>query len=118
MLTTRARIGRVIAPLALAGVFALAACSSSPSATWNGPGGSSGSGSTAANGPRITSPANGATDVPAGTTIAYEHGDATTKVTLTDGSGNTVPGGAGYDTSTWVPTKQLAYGAHYTATVE
>lgn len=115
MLTTRARIGRFIAPLALAGVFALAACSSSPAATWNGPGSSPG---TAANGARITSPANGATDVPAGTTIAYEHGNASTKLTLTDSAGNAVPGSAGYDASTWVPTKQLAYGTHYTATIE
>jgi lipoprotein-anchoring transpeptidase ErfK/SrfK len=118
MRTTRARFGRVIAPLALAGVFALAACSSSPSATWGGPGSSSGPSSTAANGPHITSPANGATNVPAGMTIAYDHGAATTKVSLTDGAGNPVPGAGGYDASTWVPTKQLAYGMHYTATIE
>ncbi len=119
MLTTSARIRRVIAPLALAGVLGAgcAACSSSPAATWSGRG-SSGSTSGAANGPRITSPANGATDVPAGTTIAYERGNATTRVTLTDSSGNAVSGAAGYDPSTWVPTKELAYGTRYTATVE
>ena len=115
MLTTSTRIRRVIAPLALAGVLALAACSSPPAATWNGRGSS---GSTSGTGPRITSPANGATDVPAGTTVAYQHGNATTRVTLTDSAGNAVAGAAGYDPSTWVPTKQLAYGTHYTATVE
>jgi lipoprotein-anchoring transpeptidase ErfK/SrfK len=102
-------------------VLALAACSSPAKATWSGPGGESSNGGSgngsSANAPKITSPANGATDVPAGTTIAYQGGDASTKVTLTDDSGDTIAGSAGYDASTWVSTKQLAYGTHYTATV-
>jgi lipoprotein-anchoring transpeptidase ErfK/SrfK len=114
VLTTRARIRRVLLPLVLVGTLAAGACSNSPTATWNGPDTGSGSPS---GGARITSPANGAADVPAGTTIAYQGGDKSTTMALVDDNGTTIAGAPGYDPSTWVPAKELAYGTHYTATV-
>ena len=56
--------------------------------------------------------------MPAGTQIAYSaRRRSTTTVTLTAADGTAVDGAAGYDPSTWVPTKALAYGAQYTAKV-
>ena len=56
--------------------------------------------------------------MPAGTQIAYSAADgATTAVTVTAADGTAVTGAAGYDASTWVPAKALAYGAQYTAKV-
>jgi lipoprotein-anchoring transpeptidase ErfK/SrfK len=104
--------------------MALSACSAKPH--WNGAGqqpptAGSNAGSDAGSGPEkptITSPASGATDVPAGTQIAYSAADgATTAVTVTAADGTAVTGAAGYDPSTWVPAKALAYGAQYTAKV-
>lgn len=123
---TRDRVRNVTAPLALVGALALAACSSSASAKWvgdNGPSGaplSPGASATAtgqAAGNAITAPANGATDVSAGTEIDFKGDPSTTKVTLADAAGNSVAGGPGYDAASWVPAKQLAYHTRYTATV-
>jgi lipoprotein-anchoring transpeptidase ErfK/SrfK len=66
---------------------------------------------------QISSPTDGATDVPAGTQIAYAATGEKTDVTLTDATGATVDGGPGYDPSTWVPKRALAYGEQYTAKV-
>ncbi len=102
--------------------MALSACTTKPH--WNGAGqappttagnGDNGGGPAA---PTISAPANGATNVPAGTQIAYSAPDgATTAVTVTAADGTAVDGAAGYDASTWVPAKELAYGAQYTAKV-
>jgi lipoprotein-anchoring transpeptidase ErfK/SrfK len=111
--TTRSRVPRVIAVrLAFLAVLALlgaTACSSGPPGAWHGPDGSTGA--------KITSPANGAKDVPAGLTIAYTGGNSSTKVALTNADGRAVDGAAGYDPETWVPAKHLDYGTRYTAKV-
>ncbi len=107
----------------LAGALALTGCSSKPH--WVDAGGkpATTSPSTApatdeGPAPTVTSPADGASDVPAGTQIAYSAPDgATTAVTLTAADGSVIAGGAGYDPSTWVPAKQLAYGEQYTAKI-
>lgn len=114
--------------VAVVGVLALAACSSSPNAHWVGAGSPSGSPNPGGSGAastapspvasvQITSPADGATDVPAGTQIAYAATGAQTTVTVTDATGATINGGPGYDPSTWVPTKALTYSEQYTAKV-
>ena len=109
------RVRTIVATVAAAGLLALAACSGSGQAKWEG----NGTGSTPA-GPntatvKITAPANGAADVPAGTQIAYSAANASsTDVTVTDASGQTVSGGPGYDENTWVPDKELGYGEKYT----
>ena len=115
MLTTRrARASRVIAArLAFLAIFALlgvSACSSGQTATWHGPGGTDG-------GLKITSPADGATDVPAGLTIAYAGNSSSAKVTLTTADGHVIDGATGYDQNTWVPAKHLDYDTRYTAKV-
>jgi lipoprotein-anchoring transpeptidase ErfK/SrfK len=121
------QIRRAAIVFTLTGALALTACSSKPH--WNGPGqqppttssgnGSGGGDSDAApQAPTISAPANGATGIPAGTQIAYAAADGTTTtVSLTASDGSTVDGAAGYDPSTWVPAKALAYGAQYTAKV-
>jgi lipoprotein-anchoring transpeptidase ErfK/SrfK len=112
--------------ITLAGALALTACSTKPH--WNDPGqppptSGSGSGSGSDSGaapaaPTISSPAGGATDVPAGMDVAYAAADGTTtKVTMTAADGSAVDGAPGYDANTWVPAKALAYGAQYTAKV-
>jgi len=119
----------LMAPLALIGVLALSACTNKPAAgNWSGgsqPSGapigsgqpSPGTGSApAAGGATITAPTDGAKDVLTAVTISYT-GDATTAVKLTDANGKDVPGGAGYDPSTWIPNEQLDYGKTYTATI-
>jgi lipoprotein-anchoring transpeptidase ErfK/SrfK len=121
------RLRRVVTPLAL--VALLAGCSNSASAKWVGDGGQTGAplssaspGSTpavATNDPAaIAAPADNATDVPTGMTIAFSGGNpAATQVSLVDAAGTAVAGGPGYDPSTWVPKQQLAYATQYTATV-
>src|SRR5262249_27216116 len=118
----RARLQRLAGPLLIVGVLALAACSSPAQATWQGgksPSGAPLSGSTAPAGSslKITAPANGATDVPAGTQIALSGAVSGATVTVTADAGNTVDGGPGYDPNTWVPKAELSFGTHYTAKV-
>ena len=113
------RVRTIFATVAAAGLLALAACSGSGQAKWEG----NGTGSSPAGGQnfatvKITAPANGAADVPAGTQIAYSAANAsTTDVTVTGASGQTVSGGPGYDKNTWVPDKELGYGEKYTVKV-
>ncbi len=101
--------------------LALAACSSPAGATWEGgksPSGAPLSGSTApGDALTITAPANGATDVAAGTEIALSGAASGATVTVTDDAGNTVDGAPGYDPNTWVPKSELSFGTHYTAKV-
>ncbi len=115
------RIRTAVQLVAVVTVLALAGCTSSTGAHWVGAGKSPAGGDPGDSGPlatvQINSPTNGATDVPAGTEIAYAATGDTTDVTLTDATGATVEGGPGYDPSTWVPKKQLAYGQQYTAKV-
>jgi lipoprotein-anchoring transpeptidase ErfK/SrfK len=100
-------------------VLALAACSTSVSGSHSGksvqPATSSSANDSAV---KITSPANGASGVAAGTAIAYSApASAKTTVTLTAADGTAVAGRAGYDPSTWVPASTLAYGSSYTAKI-
>jgi lipoprotein-anchoring transpeptidase ErfK/SrfK len=121
--TTRARARWITALLALVGILALSACSTSASGKWSdthGPGGApiGGGNGHAAGAPTISFPHNKATDVPAGLTIAYATKDnAAATVTLKDDSGDSISGAPGYDPSTWVPDEELKYATHYTATV-
>jgi lipoprotein-anchoring transpeptidase ErfK/SrfK len=102
------------AVVAVLGAFALAACSSGQSD-------GVGKGDQPAPSPSatITVPANGATDVPTGMSIVYTDpaGAKSTTVQLTDAYGKTVDGAAGYDRSTWTPSRQLSYDTKYTAKV-
>lgn len=115
MHATRTR--KFLAGFALLGLIALAGCSSGR-ATWVGAGGPSANAG-AVKGMSISSPQDGATDVPTGTEIRYTGPSAAkaTTVDLTDAAGNTVTGAAGYDKSTWVPAKELTYDTKYTAKV-
>ena len=111
------RIRKVLTTVALTGLLALAACSGTGEATWQNNGTTPAKGA-AAGAVTITAPANGATDVPAGTQIAYTASDtAQTDVVVTDAGGQKVAGGAGYDTNTWVPDQALDYGKQYTVKV-
>lgn len=118
--TERTSIRRIAGVLVLAGAFALTACSSSTSATWVGDGQQSGA-PIKPNGPvaaKITSPADGATDIPAGTEIAYTAMNAAaTTVDVTDAAGQAIEGAPGPTASTWVPKRALAYGTEYTAKI-
>jgi len=105
---------RSAAALAVAALFALTACTSHGSTWQSGRGNPDGTLSETT----VTSPANGATDVPAGTQLTLAGGDpSSAQVTLTDDTGAGVSGGPGYDKNTWVPAKELSYGTHYTAKV-
>jgi lipoprotein-anchoring transpeptidase ErfK/SrfK len=110
------RIRKVLTTVALTGLLALAACSGTGEATWQNNG--TPAKGAAAGAVAITAPANGATDVPAGTQIAYTASDtAQTDVVVTDAGGQKVAGGAGYDANTWVPDQALDYGKQYTVKV-
>lgn len=107
---------------ALIGLLATAACTSNP--TWHDPGQQTGtpaaSGEAAApgTGPAITSPTDGATDVGVSPAVAYTAPDGTTTtVTFVAADGTTVDATPGYDPSTAVPVKALAYDAKYTAKI-
>ena len=115
MHATRTR--KFLAGFALLGLIALAGCSSGE-AKWVGAGGPSNDAG-AGKGMSITSPQDGATDVPTGMEVKYTGPSAAkaTTVDLTDADGKTVTGAEGYDKSTWVPAKELAYGTKYTAKV-
>jgi lipoprotein-anchoring transpeptidase ErfK/SrfK len=66
----------------------------------------------------ITTPANGAKDVPTATEIAFAGADrGAATVALTDATGAPVAGTMRADRTAWIPAEQLKYGAGYTATV-
>jgi lipoprotein-anchoring transpeptidase ErfK/SrfK len=65
----------------------------------------------------VTSPAEGATGVPAATEIAYTTDAASSTVELTDAAGNKIEGSPRADKSAWVPAKMLAWGTQYTAKI-
>ena len=110
------RLHRTLAVFVLTGALALTACSTGGT-HWT-KAGSSPSTTSSSPAPKITSPASGATDVPAGMDVAYTvPAGAKADVTLTAADGSTVAGSTGYDASTWVPAKALAYGSQYTAKV-
>ncbi len=111
------RIRKTLAIASLAGLMAVAACGSSGVAKWNR-NGTPAAGDASAVTAKITLPADGANDVPAGMEIAYSTANATdTTVAVTDASGQAVTGGPGYDQDTWVPDHVLDYGTRYTAKI-
>ncbi len=97
----------------LAGLIGSSGCSS---ASWRDkPTGKDGKPSTIS----ITSPKDGATDVPTSVEIAVGGPDARdATVTLAEAGGATVDGARRPDGSTWVPATQLRYATKYTATVK
>jgi hypothetical protein len=111
---TRRRVLAAIG-VAAAGVTSLAACTNDRSPSRNGPGASSGRGTSKL---VVTTPAADATDVPAGTEIVFAAtGVNSAQVTLTDSAGRNVPGAMHPDGGGWLPDKALQYGQRYTATV-
>jgi lipoprotein-anchoring transpeptidase ErfK/SrfK len=116
---SKARTARTLmATVALVGgLAALSACGGP--ASWHGAGDTAGSGGgtgkeTAV---AISTPANGATDVPTSTEIALASAKPGSTVTITDASGAEVAGSMRTDGQTWLPATQLKYGTQYTATV-
>ncbi|HEX6967411.1 MAG TPA: Ig-like domain-containing protein [Micromonosporaceae bacterium] len=99
----------------LAGTLTLlAGCGGGGSPAWQGDGPTEARPKASAT---ITSPADGATDVPASTEITFTVADAvTTEVELTDAAGKTVEGDLTPE-GAWLPNRQLDYGTTYTATV-
>ena len=65
----------------------------------------------------VTSPAEGATNVPAATEIAFTTDAASSTVELADSSGAKVDGSFRPDKSSWVPAQTLKWGTQYTATI-
>jgi lipoprotein-anchoring transpeptidase ErfK/SrfK len=115
---SRARTARtLVATVALVG--GLAALSACGGASWHGAGDPAGGGAGAAKeaAVTITTPADGATDVPTSTEIALANAKPGAAVTITDASGATVAGTMRPDGQTWLPATQLKYGTAYTATV-
>jgi lipoprotein-anchoring transpeptidase ErfK/SrfK len=66
----------------------------------------------------VTSPAEGATNVPAATEIAFTTDAASTTVDLADAAGGKVDGAFRPDKSSWVPGQMLKWGTQYTATIK
>jgi lipoprotein-anchoring transpeptidase ErfK/SrfK len=116
---TKARTARrLVATIALVGgLAALSACGGG--ASWHGAGDPAGSGEGGGKPVpvAVTSPANGATDVPTSTEITLDNAKPDATVTITDAAGETVPGTMRPDGRTWLPGAQLKYGTAYTATV-
>jgi lipoprotein-anchoring transpeptidase ErfK/SrfK len=114
--TVRRRLlGRMAAGLALGGLLLVAGCGSKPG--WHNPGGTPASGPATATGPTITSPANGATDVPTSVEIVLAGANPSTKVDLAEAGGAAVDGAMRPDGSSWVAANQLKYATKYTAKV-
>lgn len=107
---------RRLSALVIAGAFVLTAgCGGTGSPVWQGPDKQAEARPKAS--ATITAPADGATDVPASTEIAFTTTDAvSTTVELKDAAGNVVKGELKSD-GRWLPDGQLDYGTTYTATV-
>jgi len=113
-----------LAAVVLAGLLTVtAACTKGDGASWQ-PGGQQGGQSQEPPQPEtkasatITSPAAGASDVPASTGIAFETKEAVeTTVSLKSADGEEVDGTLAADKKSWLPTGALDYGTTYTATV-
>jgi len=104
---------RVLAAIAALGAGALlTGCSAASATTWQAAGSTPGK-----QGPSISAPADGATDVPAAAEVVLTGADASAKVALADAGGTPVPGALRPDSSSWVPAQPLKYGTTYTATV-
>src|SRR3989440_8306868 len=100
---------RVLAAIAALGAGALlTGCSAASATTWQAAGSTPGK-----QGPSISAPADGATDVPAAAEIvlagAGAGADASAKVALADAGGTPVPGALRPDSSSWVPAQPLQY---------
>src|SRR5438477_3359695 len=116
VLKTTARVLAAIA--AIAAIAALGAgalltgCSAASATTWQAAGPTPGK-----QGPSISAPADGATDVPAAAEVVLTGADASAKVALADADagGTPVPGALRPDSSSWVPAQPLKYGTTYTA---
>jgi lipoprotein-anchoring transpeptidase ErfK/SrfK len=65
----------------------------------------------------VSSPAEGATNVPAATEIAYTTDAASSTVELVDAAGAKVDGTPRPDKSSWVPNQMLKWGTQYKATI-
>jgi lipoprotein-anchoring transpeptidase ErfK/SrfK len=65
----------------------------------------------------VTAPAEGATNVPAATEIAYTTDAVSSTVELSDAAGNKIDGAPRADGSSWVPSTMLAWGTQYTAKI-
>jgi lipoprotein-anchoring transpeptidase ErfK/SrfK len=117
MIRPATRYGTAVLALALAAV--LAGCGGD-SARWH-----SSDGKPAAEAPPATppvniavnSPAEGATNVPAATEIAYTTDAASSTIELADATGAKVDGSFRPDRSSWVPAQMLKWGTQYTATI-
>lgn len=107
---------RRLAATAIAGVLMfVAGCGGADSPAWQSPG------EKADDGPKatatITTPVDGAVDVPASTEIVFTAANAVdTTVELKDAAGNVVEGDLTTD-GVWLPAGKLDYGTTYTATV-
>jgi lipoprotein-anchoring transpeptidase ErfK/SrfK len=95
-------------------LLGLTACDGTPGSTGTNPPGVSDDGITVS----LTSPKDGATDVPASAEITYAvEGASGAEVTLTDEAGRTVDGAMRPDGSSWLPANQLDFGTKYTVSV-
>src|SRR6185436_8325242 len=107
------------AALALGLALAVAGCGDDP-ARWYSAEGVPAADTPAAAGPvnlAVTSPAEGATNVPAAAEIAFTTDAASSTVDLTDASGAKVDGSLRADKSAWVPGQMLKWGTRYTAKI-
>ena len=108
------------AALALAVALVVGGCSAD-SARWHNANGSTGGNDGATAAPpvnlAVTSPADGATNVPAAAEIAFTTDAASSTVELTDAAGAKVDGALRSDRSSWVPGQMLKWGTQYTAKI-
>ena len=107
------------AALALGLALAVAGCGDDP-ARWYSAEGVPAADTPAAAAPvnlAVTSPAEGATNVPAAAEIAFTTDAASSTVDLTDASGAKVDGSLRADKSAWVPGQMLKWGTRYTAKI-
>jgi lipoprotein-anchoring transpeptidase ErfK/SrfK len=65
----------------------------------------------------VTTPTDGATNVPTAVEIAYTSDGASNTVELADASGAKIEGALRPDKSAWVPSQQLKWSTQYTATI-
>jgi lipoprotein-anchoring transpeptidase ErfK/SrfK len=105
--------------VALAALLTFTACrSSTPSPDAKGAAPAPSASAPAAPTVAISSPTDGATDIPASAEIAFQAENArSATLTLTDAAGTAVEGAMRPDGSSWVPSTPLTYSTRYTAKV-
>jgi lipoprotein-anchoring transpeptidase ErfK/SrfK len=112
-----ARLGRIAVTGAIAAAVLLASACSSNSQRWHGADGTPAPSKPPIVAISLTTPSEGAVDVPPATEISFTTDAVSTTVELADAQGNKVEGAPRPDNSSWLPAQMLKWSTQYTLKV-